>query len=51
LRARRVAHIAGHLGAAGVEIQQRQVEHFARADREYGERVAKALGLATGRAR
>jgi catalase len=27
------------------EIQMRQVPHFARADREYGARVAKALGL------
>jgi catalase len=50
-RARLVANIAGHLGAASVEIQQRQVEHFARADAEYGARVAKALGLATGLAR
>lgn len=27
------------------EIQMRQVPHLARADREYGARVAKALGL------
>ena len=45
-RARLVANIAGHLGQAGREIQQRQVAHFARADREYGARVARALRVA-----
>ncbi len=45
-RARLVANLAGHLRNAGVEIQRRQVEHFTRADTEYGARVAKALGLA-----
>ena len=44
-RTRRVANIAGHLGKADPEIQQRQVQHFAKADREYGKRVASALGL------
>ena len=44
-RARLVANIAGHLGAAGREIQLRQVRHFAKADAEYGARVARALGL------
>jgi catalase len=44
-RARLIANLAGHLGAAGAEIQRRQVEHFLRADREYGTRVAAALGL------
>jgi catalase len=46
-RARLVANIAGHLGAAGKEIQRRQVQHFANADAEYGARVAQALGLDT----
>ncbi|HVZ74974.1 MAG TPA: catalase [Polyangia bacterium] len=44
-RARLVANIAGHLGHANREIQERQVEHFKKADAEYGARVAKALGL------
>ena len=44
-RARLVANLAGHLGAAGKDIQQRQVQHFAKADAELGARVAKALGL------
>jgi catalase len=44
-RARLVANIAGHLGAAGKDIQRRQVGHFAKADAEYGARVAKALGV------
>ena len=49
-RARLVANIAGHLGAAGKEIQQRQVQHFLRADVAYGTRVAKALGIDVGEA-
>ncbi len=44
-RERLVANIAGHLGNAGKEIQQRQVGHFWKADPEYGGRVARALGL------
>jgi catalase len=44
-RARLVANIAGHLGQARREVQERQVEHFARADAEYGARVSYALGL------
>jgi catalase len=44
-RARLVANIAGHLGGASREVQQRQLRHFVAADKEYGERVAKALGL------
>ena len=44
-RARLVANIAGHLGRAGVEIQRRQVAHFAQADAEYGARVARGLKL------
>jgi catalase len=47
-RARLVSNIAGHLRNAGVEIQRRQVEHFTRADAEYGARVSKALGFAAG---
>jgi catalase len=42
---RLVANIARHLVGARKEIQSRQVQHFAAADKEYGARVAKALGL------
>lgn len=45
-RGRLVANIAGHLSGAGREIQRRQVQHFLAADKEYGMRVATALGLA-----
>jgi catalase len=44
-RARLVKNIAGHLGQAGVDVQKRQVDHFRRADAEYGARVAARLGL------
>jgi len=40
------ANIAGHMGdAVPLEIKRRQIEHFRRADPEYGAGVAKALGL------
>jgi catalase len=42
-RSRLVANIASHLRAARGEIQERQLEHFVRADAEYGARVAAAL--------
>jgi catalase len=45
-RARLVANIAGHLKGASREIQRRQVQHFVKADPEYGARLATALGLA-----
>jgi catalase len=48
-RTRLIANIAGHLGGARREIQARQVQHFVRADGEYGARVARALGLPVGR--
>jgi catalase len=44
-RSRLVGNIAGHLRQAGREIQARQVEHFRRADADYGARVARALEL------
>jgi catalase len=44
-RARLIGNIAGHLGGASKEVQKRQVEHFRRADAQYGARVAAALGL------
>ena len=42
---RTVCAIAGALGQAQPEIQKRQVEHFRKADAEYGRRVAEKLGL------
>ena len=44
-QARLVANIAGHLGGATKEIQQRQLLHFLKADSNYGTKVAQALGL------
>lgn len=40
-----VANIVSHLKHAGKDIQRRQVEHFHRADEDYGMRVAKGLGI------
>jgi catalase len=40
-----VANIAGHLKGAKKRIQLRQTALFYKADAEYGERVAKGLGL------
>ena len=42
---RLVQALKGHLGGASRQVQQRQVEHFRRADASYGERVSQALGL------
>jgi catalase len=50
-RARVVANITGHLGAAGKEIQRRQVQHFTKANAEYGAGVAQSLGLDAADAR
>ena len=44
-RARLVENIARHLGGARKEVQQRQVNHFMKADQDYGTRIAKALSL------
>jgi catalase len=44
-RARLTTRIAGALGQARREVQLRQLGHFVRADAEYGQRVAEALGL------
>ena len=42
-KARLVHNIVGHLGDARVDIQQRQVQHFLKADPDYGARVAAGL--------
>jgi catalase len=44
-RERLARRIAGALGQAGKEIQQRQLTHFVRADQDYGRRVAAKLGI------
>jgi catalase len=40
-----VGNIVGHLGGAKKRLQLRQSALFCKADPEYGERVAKGLGL------
>jgi len=40
-----ISNIVGHLGGAQMRIQLRQAALFYKADNEYGERVAKGLGL------
>jgi catalase len=47
-QARLVANIAGHLGGAERAIQERQLQHFLKADPSYGGRVAQALGIGPG---
>ena len=42
---RLINNIVGSLKKVPVEIQKRQLEHFLKADKSYGERVAKGLGL------
>ena len=42
---RLVANLSGHLRNAERAIQERQVQHFVKADAEYGRRIAQALGL------
>jgi catalase len=44
-RARLAARIAGGLSQAPKDVQLRQITHFARADEDYGRRVAEALGV------
>ena len=44
-RTRLISNIAGHLGQASRDVQRRQVEHFVKADPDYGKRVREALGL------
>lgn len=44
-RSHLIANIVGHLKNANREIQERQVRIFAKADPEYGARVAQGLGI------
>lgn len=44
-----ISNIVGHLSGASGSIQERQVGVFAKADPEYGARVAEGLGLAKGK--
>jgi catalase len=40
-----VQNLSGHLAGADRSIQERQLQHIVKADRDYGMRVATALGL------
>ncbi|MEK6797631.1 MAG: catalase [Planctomycetota bacterium] len=44
-RERLARRIAGVLGQARKEVQTRQVVHFLKADKDYGQRVGKKLGI------
>ena len=44
---RLIDNIVGSMASVPKEIQQRQVDHFTKADPEYGRRVAEGLGLPT----
>ena len=44
-RTRLVSNIAGHMSRVKPEIQRRQIEHFLKADPEYGNRKAGLLNL------
>ena len=44
---RLIDNILGSMASVPKEIQQRQVDHFTKADPEYGRRVAEGLGLPT----
>lgn len=44
-RTRLVNNIVGHMSGIDVEIQRRQVVHFLKANREYGNRVAEGLKI------
>jgi catalase len=44
-RKRLIGNITGGLSQTPRHIQERQLEHFYRADPAYGEGVAKALGV------
>jgi len=44
-RDRVASRIAGVLGHARPEVQRRQLEHFFKADEDYGRRVADKLSL------
>ncbi|WP_394840437.1 hypothetical protein LVJ94_30610 [Pendulispora rubella] len=44
-KTRLVENIAGALKTAPPAIQQRQLAHFVKADRDYGTRIAQLLGV------
>lgn len=44
-RARLIQNIVGHMKGASEETQKRQLQHFLRADKEYGHKIAMGLGL------
>lgn len=51
MRKKTIATIAGGLGQCRRDIQERMVPHFYKIDPEYGEGIAKAIGLPVERAK
>jgi len=46
-RGRLIANIVAHMASVPRDIQLRQIEHFRKADPDYGDGVAEGLGVAT----
>jgi catalase len=44
-RGRLINNVVASMSSVPVEIQKRQIEHFYRADQQYGIGVARGLGL------
>lgn len=44
-KARLIATICGSLSQTTMDVQQTMVEHFTKADADYGQRIKQALGL------
>jgi catalase len=40
-----IKNIVGSLGGASRDIQERMIKHFYKVDPEYGQRIAKGIGL------
>jgi catalase len=51
MRKKVIANIAGGLGQCRRDIQERMLPHFYKVDPEYGEGIAKAIGIPVQRAR
>ena len=46
-RGRLIANIVAHMASVPRDIQRRQIEHFRKADPDYGHGVAEGLGVTT----
>ena len=46
-----IKNIAGHLGACKDDIKERALKVFFKIDKDYGERVAKAIGFSLNQAK